>query len=526
MNKDDMSGNSSKSSKKDNSKKTRNILIVVIVLLAVVLLAVLIPLTFCTRQDLGDVTEPEPGEETDGDVEIVIEDREGIIDRLTEKYIELDVEGIIILIYFDGYKLSEDISAGDRVYVEYEVEETAGRNILVYLKILEKSNDPEDSKTVTHVGYIEKIEEDFIELMVSDKLLMVYIDGYKLPDDLSIGDKVFVEYEVDEIADRNILKNLEILEKSEISEEPTIDLEVYKGPLYEEEDGTCYYEIMAKVTGEPEPDINWSRDDSGGNLGNDRARIILQDKDDVYMLEATASNSGGTAKASIEIKWGCEMPIENNPPEIEEIITTDELYTEKKYPVFVVASDPDGDELSFSWEVSGGKLEEQKSNPTFWTTPESPGIYEIKITVDDGNGDTASKTTKLEVIQKEQPPEPPDQEITGNLWFLEEIILNDDSSTIITEQEKYLLLLDENETFYILADCNYGSGIYVMADDVLTLEIETMTNAICESESLSDEYISYIEEVESYLIEDGKLYLNLKLDSGSLVFSNIEITPF
>jgi heat shock protein HslJ len=334
------------------SRKTRNILIAVIVILAVILLAVFIPLTFCSRQDLGDESPPpETSEDT------IILEQEGIVDRITEEYIEIDVHGAVILIYLDGYKLPKGLAAGDLVYVEYAVDKIAEHNILVYLKVLEKA----------------------------------------------------------------------------------------------------------------------------------------------------------------EI---------NNPPEIEEIVITEDFYTETKYPVYVVATDPDGDELSYNWSASAGTVDKSTSNPMFWTTPAAAGTYEIKVVVDDGNNGVATKTKNVEVKQKETPPEPPEEEITDVIWQWEVFVSNDDSQTVISDPNQYMLLLDSDGDMYLLADCNSGSGTYKMKNSSLTLKIKVVTQAICEPGSLSEQYISYLGDVASYAQRDGKLYLDLKADAGSMVFRNVEITPF
>jgi heat shock protein HslJ len=52
----------------------------------------------------------------------------------------------------------------------------------------------------------------------------------------------------------------------------------------------------------------------------------------------------------------------------------------------------------------------------------------------------------------------------------------------------------------------------------LTLELEAITRAICGPDSLSDDYIAYLGDVASYVIENGKLYLNLKADAGNMLF--------
>ena len=511
--------------KKESGKKTRNILIVVIVILAVILLAVLIPLTFCSRQDVGEELPPPETEESTE--EAVIVDQEGIIDRITSDYIELDVDGAVILINLDGYKLPEDLAAGDKVYVEYEVDKISEQNILIYLKVLEKAEQPPDAPNIVkHVGLIDRINKDSIYLEIKAGVVLIYLDGYKLPEDLAVADKVYVEYEVDKIAEQNILKYLEVLEKADILEPPTITLEVYEGPVYVEKDNICYYRIKATVSGNPAPEISWSRDDSGGSLGVDKAQVDLKGVDEKYTLEATAKNSEGTAKDKVEIKWGCEKPPTNRPPEIKEIVIMDDFYTGTKYPVYVIATDPDGDELSYKWSASAGTMEKSTSNPMFWTTPASAGTYEIKVTVDDGNNGVTTKAKNVEVKQKEQPPEPPEEEITDVIWQWERFVSNDGRETSVSDPNQYMLLLASDKNMYLLADCNSGSGTYILQNSSLTINIEVVTRAICGSGSLSDQYISYLGDVVSYVLEDGKLYLNLKADTGSMVFRSVEITPF
>jgi hypothetical protein len=62
--------------------------------------------------------------------------------------------------------------------------------------------------------------------------------------------------------------------------------------------------------------------------------------------------------------------------------------------VNVLATDPDGDELEYSWSSTGGTIltggasdvpdYSPTSNPARWQAPENPGEYEITCTVSDG----------------------------------------------------------------------------------------------------------------------------------------------
>lgn len=95
-------------------------------------------------------------------------------------------------------------------------------------------------------------------------------------------------------------------DEGEVKEAPTIKLEVYEGPLYSPDDNICYYRIKAVVTGTPEPGIEFSRDDSNGVWGKDKAQVNLVDPSDAYTLKATATNTEGSAVYSIDLSWGCD----------------------------------------------------------------------------------------------------------------------------------------------------------------------------------------------------------------------------
>jgi hypothetical protein len=59
-----------------------------------------------------------------------------------------------------------------------------------------------------------------------------------------------------------------------------------------------------------------------------------------------------------------------------------------------IASDPDGDELSYEWIATGGDISGTGAVAT-WTAPEEVGMYDITVVVDDGRGgrDTGFLTT-------------------------------------------------------------------------------------------------------------------------------------
>ena len=185
-------------------------------------------------------------------------------------------------------------------------------------------------------------------------------------------------------------------DEGEPAEAPTLTLEVYEGPTYSASDDVCYYRIKAIVSGNPAPDVEFSKDDSSGAWGDYIAQVNLEDPYDTYNLTVTATNSEGAATDSMNIIWGCD--IQNNPPEISEITFMGDQYIGEGQTFSAAASDPDGDSLSYHWSVSGGSLANPNANPTWWTMPNTPGNYGITVTVDDGNGGQDQKTETVEVL--------------------------------------------------------------------------------------------------------------------------------
>lgn len=186
---------------------------------------------------------------------------------------------------------------------------------------------------------------------------------------------------------------------------PTISLSIYEGPAYSAADNVCYYRISATVTGNPVPSVSFSRDDSDGAWGSKKVQINLHSGES-YTLTATATNSEGSATATINLTYGCSegssgssSTAENSAPDISEIaISNSNPVTNTTYNLSVDANDPDGDTLTYSWSVTAGTLTSSTTNPTSWKTPGSAGNYTISLAVTDNQGHNVSKTKTITVV--------------------------------------------------------------------------------------------------------------------------------
>jgi len=178
--------------------------------------------------------------------------------------------------------------------------------------------------------------------------------------------------------------------------EPTINLEVIMGPTYSATDDVCFYRVKAVVSGDPEPKIEWSRDDSNGAWGKNIVQVNLK-RGQTHTLVAKATNSKGTAEDSITLRWECDT--ENNPPQVSEIkIPAGDIFISSVIDVEAVASDPDGDSLSYAWTCDEGTFADEDAKDTQWTAPDMAGDYTVTVTVTDGKGGTDTEDKTITVL--------------------------------------------------------------------------------------------------------------------------------
>jgi heat shock protein HslJ len=89
----------------------------------------------------------------------------------------------------------------------------------------------------------------------------------------------------------------------------------------------------------------------------------------------------------------------------------------------------------------------------------------------------------------------------------------------VPDTAKYTLTLRSDEGADIQADCNRLSWTYTLEGNRLTFNaLGPSTLAHCGNESLDQRYLERLGNTASYVLADGKLYLNMKADAGNMVF--------
>lgn len=100
---------------------------------------------------------------------------------------------------------------------------------------------------------------------------------------------------------------------------------------------------------------------------------------------------------------GCDIFNSNEAPVIESInLNTQDIVADQTVIVNAVATDPDGDDITYSWTCSAGRIltgvsgYDINTNPTMWHSPSTPGECSITCTVNDGKI-TTSKSKSVSV---------------------------------------------------------------------------------------------------------------------------------
>jgi heat shock protein HslJ len=112
--------------------------------------------------------------------------------------------------------------------------------------------------------------------------------------------------------------------------------------------------------------------------------------------------------------------------------------------------------------------------------------------------------------------------ITGVEWQWTEFQSMDGSVITVDTPENYTLLLGDDGSASVRADCNRGSGAYTLEDSQISFGAMALTQAACPAESLADAYVQYLADVRSYVVEDGELFLSLQMDGGIMRFAQAE----
>ncbi len=111
------------------------------------------------------------------------------------------------------------------------------------------------------------------------------------------------------------------------------------------------------------------------------------------------------------------------------------------------------------------------------------------------------------------------EKLTNTVWQWVRFDDTADMNNItVADAASYTVQFMSDGSYTLQADCNSGNGSYSHNGGSLTFKAGTMTLAECGEGSLSNEFISRLGDVVTYVFDDGNLVMNLKADAGNMVF--------
>jgi len=157
--------------------------------------------------------------------------------------------------------------------------------------------------------------------------------------------------------------------------------------------GNCQIVCNTSDRDGDELSYNWSA--SGGEISGEGATVTwtAPQSEGSYNVQVWVTDGRG-----IEVMKQVTIEVRANwPPQINSLVA-DATWTlpSGSLQVTCIASDPDGDELSYEWIATAGNISGTGAVVN-WTAPREVGIYDITVVVKDGYGGEDIKWIKLSV---------------------------------------------------------------------------------------------------------------------------------
>jgi hypothetical protein len=118
---------------------------------------------------------------------------------------------------------------------------------------------------------------------------------------------------------------------------------------------------------------------------------------DLKAATVTVSVNDGVNESVIEIKR-VTINLKNSAPVIEKIVVSDRIHAISRVELEAVVHDEDGDALTYSWEADKGMLDSESASTPTWTAPIEMGLVTVRLTVDDGINEPATKSASVLII--------------------------------------------------------------------------------------------------------------------------------
>jgi heat shock protein HslJ len=115
--------------------------------------------------------------------------------------------------------------------------------------------------------------------------------------------------------------------------------------------------------------------------------------------------------------------------------------------------------------------------------------------------------------------------LTGVVWEWTQLQHMDESTVVPDDPSRYTIEFLADGTMAIGADCNRGRGTYTRDGDNIEITVTALTRAMCAPDSLSNDFLGYIGNVNFLSFFDGALHLTQPREAGILTFTPQALAP-
>lgn len=172
---------------------------------------------------------------------------------------------------------------------------------------------------------------------------------------------------------------------------------------------------------------------------------------------------------------------------------------------------------NYYWDFADGKTAEGAVVTYAYSRAAN---YQVTLTVVDESSASSAATYQIVITEDESvPPQPtldPVNGLIGPNWKWTELI--EDSPSLVPDPASYTIEFFEDRSLNVVADCNEGSGSYLVDGNQLSLNLGSLSLVACGPESLSDQYIAILGKVVSFERDGERLILYLGEGAGQAVF--------
>ena len=150
----------------------------------------------------------------------------------------------------------------------------------------------------------------------------------------------------------------------------------------------------------------------------------------------------------------------------------------------------------------------------------APGGNGMNLIMPAGGGDYVFKAVPPQPAIVTESPQPIERVVGRQLQWITFFDTVEGEQTI-DNPELYQMVLNEDGTVNVVADCKQTEGTYTTDGSSIQIELGPVTQQICSEESLADQYLMYLSNVAIFFNRDGDVYFDLFADGGTMQFTDV-----